>query len=77
MCPRSATGSLSGVRVSLRAVSDEVPTLIQRMTRVMSEERARGWIEAGRVWVAGEVVDDPDHPTPDGDPGTPWTISPA
>jgi hypothetical protein len=45
----------------------------------MSEERARGagWIGAGRVWVNGEVVTDPDLLCRDGEHGDRWVIGGA
>lgn len=54
-----------------------MPTLLERMTAVMSEERARGWLEAGRVSVNGEPVTDPARPTPRGHDGDRWLITGA
>jgi len=49
-----------------------VPTLLERMTAVMGEERAQAWLGQGRVRVEGEVVNDPQRPTP---LGQRWLIS--
>lgn len=49
-----------------------MPTLIDRMTSALGEQKARSGIEAGRVVVAGEVASDPDQPVPF---GVPWLIS--
>ena len=48
------------------------PTLLERMTAVMSEDRARAWLGQRRVRVEGEVADDPQRPTPTGQR---WMIS--
>jgi len=47
-------------------------TLLERMTTVLSESLARAWLAGGRVRVDGEVVHDPERPTPRGQR---WIIS--
>lgn len=54
-----------------------IPTLLQRMISVMSEEKARAWLGDGRVLGNGDVVTDPARPTPAGQQGDRWLISGA
>jgi hypothetical protein len=49
-----------------------VPTLLERMTSALGEEKARSWIEAGRVVIDGEIASDPDQAAP---AGIRWLIS--
>jgi hypothetical protein len=39
------------------------PSLLERVAAALGETKARGWIEAGRVVVDGQVATDPGRPT--------------
>ena len=68
-CPRLASWDVNEPQPETGSAT---PTPRERVASAQGEAKARGWIAAARIVVDGEVVTDPNRPTP---PGDRWYIS--